>query len=191
MTTLYKLQAVWSGIAGMPGTSTLYSLAIPDVEAVDAFFTAIAGALPSGLTISIPGSGDTIESTTGELTGSWSVGADQTAAGASSFPYAAPTGGLVRWTTTTIVAGRRLRGRIFIVPMTTNVWETNGTMTTATRDLLQTSASTLISAFEGQLVVWARPFAGTPGNPSRAGSHGIVTGAQVPDMAVTLRSRRD
>jgi hypothetical protein len=198
MTTLYRHQTVWGGIAGMPATTTLYSTAIPIPANIKAFYTAIKTYLPNGLSLSIKGSGDTIEDSTGVLNGTWNAGGDLSESGGpTALAYAAAAGALVRFSTTTIVHGHRLRGRMFVVPVNSVNFSTSGGISSSMQTAMQTAASSLVSGFSGSLVVWSRPFDGTPAaggrpaNPARSGSNGIVTGATVPAAMCVLRSRRD
>ena len=198
MTDLYRSTVVWTGFAGSPATTTLYTTAIPVTSGIKAFFTAIKALVPSTVQWAIRGSGDTINDANGELTGGWSTGADLSeVGGAAGANYSAPSGIVVRLTTSTIVAGRRVKGRIFVVPTIGTVFDSNGTITTANLATLQTAASSLVSSQAGTLAVWARPFPGRPAEgsrparPARSGSTALVTGATVPDMAAVLRSRRD
>lgn len=182
----------------MPATTTIYSTAIPVPANIKAFFTAIKTYLPNGLSLSIKGAGDTIEDSTGVLNGTWSAGGDLSETGGpTSLAYAAAAGALVRFSTTTIVHGHRLRGRMFIVPINSVNFSTSGGIASGLQTAMQTAASSLVSGFAGSMVVWSRPFAGTPAgggrpaNPARPGSNGIVTGATVPSTMCVLRSRRD
>lgn len=198
MANLYKMSVGWSGLGGGPATTTLYSSAIHNPTAVKAFFTAVKALLPIGLTWTIPGRGDILNDANGTLTGEWSTGADLTeVSSAVAAAYSAPSGAVVRFTTATIVNGHRVKGRMFLVPLTGNAYENNGTLSGANVTLIQTAGAALISAYAASLAVWARPFEGRaatgtlPAIPARAGSTAIITGAQCPDKAAVLRSRRD
>lgn len=193
MVDLYKMQVTWSGTTGLPGTTTLYSLAIPPVSGVKAMFTSLKAYFPAGLTWTIPASGDVIDETTGILTGAWSSGSALSEVSSGSTAYAGGVGCVIRWTTTTIVEGRRLRGRTFMVPMIVGSYDTDGSLTAGMVGFVQTAATALVTAYSSNLVVWSRPKK-DPDDPEtiiRPGSHGIVTGAQAIDKVAVLRSRRD
>lgn len=198
MTELFRHKTLWTGFAGGPAVTTLYSTAIPVPSSIKTFYTAIKTQMPIAVTWTIQGAGDKIEDSTGALTGAWSSGPDTTENGsATTSNYAAPAGVLVRLTTSTIVNRRRLKGRIFLVPCVNGVFDTNGTLVTGNLNTFQAAATALVSSFAGSLVIWSRPFKGRPAVgtkpalPARAGSNGIVTGAVIPDYVTVLRSRRD
>jgi hypothetical protein len=137
------------------------------------------------VTISFDPFGDIIDDSTGALTGSWTAGSTPaTVTGSSGSVYIAPSGLVVNWQTGTIVAGRRLRGKTFLVPGPNG--SADGTPTTANLSTLTTAATTLIAS-TGGLRVFHRP------NPvgSSTGVSALATAAQVPDKFVILRSRRD
>lgn len=198
MANLYRLNTEWTGFSGAPGTTTLYFNATPSPTGVKAFWTAIKAYVPSVVNWTIKGSGDIINDVNGQLTGGWSSGSDLTeVGGGASASYAAPSGIVVRLTTSTIVNGHRVKGRIFIVPINGSFWAADGTPATANLAAIQTAATALVSAYSGSLAVWARPFEGReatatkPAIPRRDGSTAIVTGATAVDSAAVLRSRRD
>lgn len=193
MTDLYRIEAIWSGITGMPGYSTFYSLSIPDPLDVRAFFLAIASFIPSPCTVQVAGSGDVIDDDEGELQGTWS-GATPGVVGGSGGAYAAPSGALVSWTTSTVRRGRILRGRTFLVPLASSNYTTSGQVTSGTVSTIQTAATALVSAFAGDLVVWGRPvwdYQTDPPTKIASGTNGIVTGAVAQSKVATLRTRRD
>jgi hypothetical protein len=192
MVDIYRARAVWSGFPGGPGTSTYYSLAIPDTVAFRAYYDTLKGIYPPAVSIQVQSTGDIINEEDGELTGSWSAGAAPApVVGTGAGVYAAPVGVLNRFTTSTIVAGRRVKGRLFHVPAVTSAFQTDGSVAPTIVASVATAGSALIAGHEGQMVVWARPKEPTEDDPGRLGSHGIVTGSVCPDMAVTLRTRRD
>jgi hypothetical protein len=198
MTDLYRLKVTWSGFSGGPATSAFHFNSIPTPASVKTFFTSIKNYFPSVVQWSIAGSGDTFDDATGDITGSWSGGGDLSEAGSvATAPYVAPAGILVRWTTASVIASHHLQGRLFLVPCVSAVFDQTGTPQEAVRSTIATAASALTSAASGHHVVWARPVearaatAKLKARAARAGSFGLVTGAQVPDKAVVLRSRRD
>lgn len=193
MTDLYRIESVWSGLTGMPGYTTFYSLSTPDPTDVRAFFLAVAAYIPSPCTIQVAGSGDIIDDDEGELQGTW-TGATPGVVGCTGGAYGAPAGGIVSWTTSTVRRGRILRGRTFLVPMSSSNYTTSGQITSGTVSTIQTAAAALVSAFAGQLVVWGRPvwdYSTTPPTKLASGTNGIVTGAVAQSKVATLRTRRD
>jgi len=92
----------------------------------------------------------------------------------------------VNWRTNDYRFGRRIRGRTFMVPLNSNAYEGDGTLSTAARGDLQTFADTMVSGTGGaEFGVWSRPRNGA------GGVFATVTSGTVPDMAAVLRSRRD
>lgn len=198
MTDLYRVRAVWTGFPGGPGITTLFGLVgVPMVPSLRAFFLSLAGALPNDVTIQVQDGGDIIQDTTGDLVGAWTAAPVLPVTGSSGLPYAAPVGAEVVWNTTTIVDGHRLKGRTFLVPMSTALYDTDGTINATFLGSMQSTADTFFAAASGDLVVWHRPRkaraadGSRPAVTARAGGHGVVTGTVVADKAVILRSRRD
>ena len=97
---------------------------------------------------------------------------------------AAPAGLRIEWRTSAIVNGRRLRGRTFIVPLPTSVYESNGTILAATLATFATAANAYRDAgvfSQSQPSIYSR-------------THGVqadITSVIVPDEVSILRSRRD
>lgn len=187
MANIAKVQVEWAGIAGMPGFTTFYCDAgdtIPRDELED-FFFAFRGAVPTGLSWTIPSSGDIFADNSGTLVGSWSQGSPVVvSSNAVDVEWAGGTGAVINWATGGIAAGRRVRGRTFMVPINTANYD-NGHLTSSFRSGAVTAAAALVSAAGDRLRVWHRPVGGSGGS-----SHAI-TAASVPDLAAVLRSRRD
>ena len=193
MTTLYRQEALWQGLAGLTGFSTFYSTGAANAAAIRTFFAAIQALIPSPCTIQVSGSGDTIEDSTGTLTGTWSS-AVPALVSCTGTAYAAPAGALVSWTTSTVRRGRILRGRTFIVPLWSGAYTTSGQVAAANVATIQAAATALVSAFAGTLVIWGRPIMTKPPAPpgvDAPGTTGVVTGATAQSKVVTLRTRRD
>ena len=185
VSNLRRIPVLWTTGPGGLGLSVFYSQAGTNAGAdLVTFFTAIKGAFPTAVTWQVPTSGDLIEHTTGQLTGSWSGGTGGTVNGGPNTVYAAGTGAYARWLTNTVRNGRKFVGRTFLAPLVSSLFDANGTIDNANLASLQTAANALVTA--GTCVVWGRPT--TPG-----GSDGLFagfTGAQVPDKVTSLKSRR-
>lgn len=185
MVDLRRVPVVWSGLTGLPGLSVFYTFDPDDVTTnLATFFSAISNRFPNGLTWSCAGSGDTIESTTGHLSGSWTGGTpfSQTGSGGAT-GYAAGVGTFLIWQTPQIIGTRRLKGRTFLVPLLSTEYQSDGSINAATNTTFQTAANTLVGT--AKLVVWHRP---DPG-----GSNGLAvttTAATLPDRVTSLRTRR-
>jgi hypothetical protein len=181
----------WDGFQGAPGYTVLHFNGAPDntaagilAESVHDFFLAIANRLPGDATINFPGE-MTLHDDLGTLVGAVPVTPVPAVVEATGIgAYAAPTGARVTWETGTIVGGRRLRGRTFIVPMVAGSYDLTGTILETTITQIELAANTLVSestALGHPLVVWS---------PTGA-SVSPVTAGIVPDQATVLRSRRD
>lgn len=185
MGDISRVRSTWTGFLGAPGVTTMYFVDTSTaVESVHAFWASMSGDIPGDVDIQVESAGDTIESTTGALTGAWVSDPVAVVHCGGSGVYAAPVGACVDWLTGTIAHGRRLRGRSFIVPITASSFQSDGTLLDAFKDNLTTYATTLITEQSASFCIWHR---GTGSD----GSTGIVTSAHVPDMAAVLRSRRD
>lgn len=195
MAGLNRVSVVWQNWPGSPGVSQFYLDSVAQQSSIDAirtFFQSQAGVLPNGLTITVPGSGDIVEEQNGQLAGTWSVGtAPVVVTGTGTGAYAGNAGAVVHWLTLGTAIRRRIRGRTFLVPLIANAFDATGSIATGTLTSLQNAAAALVNTMAGNMVVWHRPIIqkGT-GVVIRAGSSADVTSSRVPDLAVSLRSRR-
>lgn len=199
MTTLCRVRSVWSGFRGGPGVTTMYFLDTSTcVEDLHTLWTAINAHLPDDVSIQVENTGDTIESTTGDLVGTWPA-SDEVApvVGLNVDAYAAPVGAVVNWLTSTVSDGSRLRGKSYIVPLAGNQFASDGSIGTAPLSDLVTAFGNFSAGQLASFVIWRRPRdakaadGSRPAVEARAGSHGLVTSVRIPDVAAVLRSRRD
>lgn len=198
MTDLYRHRTTLSGFPGAPGVCTMYFLdAVTTIASLRAFWDGIKGMLPIDLSAQVEASGDIINAETGALTGAWSGTGVAAVVGTSAAVYAAPVGLVVDWLTSTILDSHHLRGRSFIVPVTSGFFEVNGSPTAEAISALGGAAAGLIAAEAGIMQIWHRPRAAVAADlahlevTARVGGHGDVTASHVPDLAAVLRSRRD
>jgi hypothetical protein len=155
--------------------------------AVVTFFTAIKALFPTGITWQIPNGGDTIEETTGKLTGTWlGTGGGTVTGTGSSVAFAQGVGARIQWQTGNVENGRRVRGTSYMVPLNSSSFDTSGKLVTSTATTLSNAAAALRDAHGGSLCVWGRPKkkTGTPGY------HAPITLVQVPTQTSWLRSRK-
>ena len=195
MTSLNRLVISWSGspVVGNSVSVLHFSAsdnAAPPVAAVKAAFAAAANCFPNQLNITIPGAGDVIDDRTGDLVGTWTAAGGGTVQGTTARPAAAGVGACIGWNTGGIVTGKagkphRLRGRLFLVPLQVDMYDSDGTIAPAQMVNLVNFANALQAS--GPLAVWHRPTTpgGTDGN-----SYGVVS-AKVRDKVAYLSSRRD
>jgi hypothetical protein len=194
MTTLHRLVLSWSGpqITGSAVSVLHWSgsdNSAPPVAAVLAAFNAQKTSFPSGVTMTVPNSGDSIDDSTGALTGVWSAAGGGAVGMTGLSACAAGVGACIGWTTGGIVIGKRgprkLRGRTFLVPLQKDAYDGSGTLDQNTQTGLQTLANALQAA--GPLAIWHRPSAA---GASDGNSYGVIS-ARVRDKVAYLSSRRD
>lgn len=185
MANLKKIVIGWSGQTGLPGVSVMYTATADDVTTnLATFFTAIRTAFPPGTTWAIPGNGDLIDETTGQLVGDWTGGTAATVTSTrAAVGYAAGIGLYIRWGTSAIVGHRRLKGRTFFTGVGVDVYDTDGTLTAPYITQFQNAANTLVAS--NKLRVWHRPPKG-----GSSGAAYLVSSATIPDRVTDLKSRK-
>lgn len=183
MAEVNEYRVSWTNLKGLPGVSTFYSQGLDPLALqarLQSFFTALKSLVPNATTWTVPDSGRIIDIGTGQATGMWQGGLVTVIGGSGPGAYVAPAGATINWNTSLFNAGRRLRGKTFIVPLLTTCFDSDGTLTNATVSSLKAAADAVPGGTSG-LVVYSR----------RLGVVAPVTTAQVPDKAAVLRSRRD
>jgi hypothetical protein len=184
--TIQEIKTVWSNAAGLPGYTTMYGVPAGfSLPAVRTFFDALKTLIPAGITIQVPSVGNLINEQTGQITGDWVAAPSTVVTGTFAGAYEAPVGAVVNWMTSSFLAGRRLRGRTYLVPLQGST--TTGQLSGAAQAVIQAAATAFVTAQSGSLLVWGRP----KEDPHVDGSIGAVTTALVPDLIAILRSRRD
>lgn len=141
--------------------------------------------IPLGVSITTPNAGDLIDEDTGLLSGGWtepSGGGVKGGSGGSN--AAAGVGAVVGLETATVVNGHRVRGRIFVVPLTTGAYDAQGTLVPDCVSALTSFGDALRAA---GLQVWHRP----PIIGQSGGQAVNVAAVRVRDKVAILRSRRD
>jgi hypothetical protein len=184
-----QYRAEWSTPLGGSGYSILNSQASSAGPAqqfanqVGVFFTAIASNIPQGVTISFPEEA-TFHSDNGTILEYFPIDPPETVVPAFPGDYAGPAGLHIQWRTGTVVGGRRLLGRTFIVPLLASAFDPDGTLNPAIIAQVQDAAEDLVTtstSAAAALSVWSRT----------ASLVAPVTSVVVPDQATVLRSRRD
>lgn len=190
---VYQYRPEWSGTTGGSGVSVLTARlgAAADLEqfvqyfadSVRAFYGAVTARLPNEVSISFPGEVQAFDTVTGQLTAVHPVTAPANTAGTATGGYAHASGARIDWTTESIVNGRRLRGRTYMVPCAASDFGADGRLGSTAINAWTTAANTLISNMnlQGSLAVWSR-------------THGLladVSGVRIPALGAVLRSRRD
>jgi len=187
MANLQRVRCNWSGsgVVG-PGVTTFYveeaySGWLPDLNTFWSYWT---NRIPAGITVTTPSTGDLIDVATGEISGSWTETGSSVVNMVAAGAYAKGVGARIKWATSGIRAGRRVRGSTFIVPLQAGNYSVDGTLEDAAYTAFQATAQALVTALEGNLMIYSRP--GTAG----AGQASPVTVASVADSVSWLRSRR-
>lgn len=198
MANLSRVRTALTGFPGAPGVATMFFLdAIPPVAAIHDFWDALATQLPGDVVATVENAGDIINDANGELVGTWAAATTAPVGGTAAGPYAAPAGAVVRWNTGTILDGSRLRGRTFIVPLSSAIYDGDGSLGGGVITIMQDAAAAFVTATTPTFVVWHRPLSAAaagkrvPPGVAHPGGFGIVTGSSIPDRISILRSRRD
>ena len=198
MASLNRVRVVLTGFPGAPGVATFYAIGVSTfIPALHLLWENMATIMPVDVRINIPPTGDIIESSTGVLTGTWSQASTAEIVGSSAQKYAAPVGILLRWTTDTILDGRHVRGRTFVVPVTNDQFDTNGQVAAGAMANFPAPLNALVSSQSANFVIWHRPRKARAANgtipavTARPGGFANVTGSGASPRAVVLRSRRD
>jgi hypothetical protein len=214
MTELLRVKLRWSGFVGAPGFSVFHfrdynvggdgnpitqESAAAAAGRVRNFFNGTKFLFPNTVTFHVENDVEVIEDTTGEITGFLSAGnpADVIGEAGVNVGYSAAVGAVINWRTNAVRRGRRVRGRTFLVPLSSSCYENNGSLNASCLTALNTAAAglTTTTAQEPELGVYARPHRtrNTDGSWTTVpdGEWSFATSFNVPDMTAVLRSRRD
>lgn len=198
MALLSRVRVALTGFPGGPGVMTFATTDVDTfIPVLKAWLIRVAVYMPADVSLHVESTGDTFESTTGLIQGTWARGVQPTYVGGSVGAYAAPVGVVVEWLTDIHLSGRRLRGRTFVVPCTTAAFSLDGSLDAAVQVEFQAASSAFAANSAGTFTIWQRPRLARPADGSRkavlarGGGHGVVTSSRVPDKAAVLRSRRD
>lgn len=187
MANLCRVRSTWSGspIVG-PGVTTFYfdEAATGFLADINVFWGNVGNRFPTGLTISTPNTGDLIDVSTGALSGTWTDGTSSSVNTSGAGAFAGGVGARLRWATSGIRNGRRVKGSTFLVPLLTTCYSNDGNIENAVLGSLQTSATQLFTSTSPDMRVYSRPSGG------QAGQASPVTGVTVPDYVSWLRTRR-
>ena len=205
MTTMYQVRVNWSGFQGAPGFTNLFATTTDPLQAgADAFGGAVntlittwANALPGPqVKVQVDPAVKLIEDTTGDLVDILNLTSPPAShAGALGGIFSAATGFCIDWLTSTVVFAHRPMGRSYVVPISTEAYQNDGTLADATATAQRAAASTYAALTTVHPVVWVRPRKADPTHvppiPARAGVSVAIAGARINDKVAVLRSRRD
>lgn len=191
---IYRITARWAGFNGAPGYSAFHFATggglVSDVnqvaERVRSAFGAVSFLLPAGVTINIEPEAEIIDSDTGIISAFEPLDPPAEVSGTGSGTYSAPSGAVVNWRTNDVRFGRRIRGRTFLVPLSSASYQSDGTLNPESLSDLNDFGNALVGGdLDSEFGVWSRPRNGA------GGVFATATSFSVPDKVAVLRSRRD
>lgn len=190
----------WTGFPGAPGRTTLHwdspstqAGADAAAQATDTFAASLIGNMPPVVTLHVPGEVYVVDVATGIVSTAFSeLPGFGYHVGSGPANYAAPVGAVLDLITSTFREGRRMKGRIFVVPLCAAVYNNQGALYANTQSALSAAVGALASD-PANLLVYGRP--GTKPRKNRpplgAGVAARVSAVHVPSETVVLRSRRN
>lgn len=181
----------WTGFPGAPGYSVFYAIhgTTGHLDLLANWIATFKNLVPANVHWAFPADGRVIDASNGDQVNVWSGTPPAGQQGTETGKYSAPTGVVTNWHTSTVHNGRLVRGRTFIVPVAGLCFDTDGSLLATYRTTFESAASTLVSASDEALCIWAKPNSAKPGFPDN-GASAPITSSSVPDMAAVLRSRR-
>jgi hypothetical protein len=194
---MYRVRIASSGWAGGPGLNTLYfssaAYAGSEAAAVAAavrasWVSSLNSMYPSGVNIQVQGEVDDIDETTGHIRDTFSFTPPSVVAGAGSVSSEAiVAAAVVKLTTGAFIAGRRLRGRMFLSPLAADRVNGDGALTSGAVAYGAAFYTSLAAGLPSPVdqVVWHRPVGGS------GGSFAAVTSMATNAKIGMLSSRRD
>lgn len=159
--TIFKVRTLWSGGPGGAGVSTMYwstsaGTASQANDAMGAFWDAVASVIGGGWNAQTDSVVYEVDEADGQITGAVAVTPETTAYADGNDPLPGLTQGLLQLRTGVYVAGRELRGRLFIPGPTENE-NTAGRPKASYLSAVNTAATNeLINALDAAPVVWSR-----------------------------------
>lgn len=195
MVNILEVTVVWTGFTGAPGYTNLHTTAAGliqtavdnSVTGVHDFFTALAPNFPAAMKFDVQGEVKEFDPVTGNLAALHAPSSAPTQiSGSSAYAFgAAPAGACIAWTTGGLNRFRRVRGRTFLVPLASNVFQDDGTLVAANLTSIRNAATGYRTSGAYESLIWSRPIAHAGG-----AAFPILTSA-VADKVAVLRSRRD
>jgi hypothetical protein len=188
MALIFRVRTIWEGVGGSPYYTNLYftdnasgATALSAASAVDTMFENIAGNISNLLSWTVQGDCPIIDDATGTLTGAYSVGNRFGNGTNVSELLPRQAQGMIRWDTSVVVGGRRLRGRTFVPGPTEPLNEQGGQPVVGYVDGLEGTGEFLRDSPGNELRVYS------PTHHTSA----VVTGVGAAPYWANLRSRRD
>lgn len=191
MVNVHRIQVVTTGYPGAPGYTSLHfvggdaTISDNQFDAVHAWLVGIVASFPNAWTAKIEPSGQILDEATGALGAftSCPAGAAAVVNGTGGGDYGSGvSGSVIGLQTLTINRGRKVRGRIFLVPLCKTQYDVDGTLHYG--HITSVEGSTEDNLIAGGLQVWSRPRDGV------GGKLGAVLTCRMNDRAAFLSSRR-
>lgn len=177
---------------------TVYGVSGADLQTpLDVFWTSVLPYMPPVVHAQVQTGGDQIDDETGDLIGSWVGVARAIETGSGGADYAAPAGACVTWLTPIIRDGHRIKGRSYLVPLSQEFYQNDGSLQTDALAAVVAAAEAFVTAAAGNLRIWHRPRLARAETPehkaltAHVGSQAAVISSAVADKVAVLRSRRD
>jgi len=189
-----QITARYTGFQGAPGYIRMkFTGALTTAEANSAaanwktFLSSLALLGPSGSSITFDTAAQTYTDL-GVQTGEVSITSVPTPINPlSTKAYAGGSGAVINWLTNGFHLGRKVRGRTFLVPLTSDAFEQNGTLLASTVTNIAAAGVTFAGTTPQPVIVSIK----TSGGGVTSGFVSPIVGATVPDRSAILRSRRD
>ena len=189
-----EYRAGWNAASTNPGVTVFHGRIPTGVSAAAAaqhmadrsqkFFDDVKALVAGAIVWTFPGEVTELNTSSGALEAVHVVTPPANVTSTAAGNYSAPSGARIEWRTDSIVSGRRLRGRTFVVPLGLGNYDATGTLSTVAITALTLAGNNFRNpSFFGNAVpsVWSR-------------THGIqadITSVFVPDEASVMRSRRE
>lgn len=195
MPNLVRAIANWTGFPGAPGYSVFHAMNVsadPQAEAqalstaVRTLMNSFLSNLPSVITIAMDPEVQVIDEATDTLLNVVTTTPGASLTGTATGGFSGATGAVINWSTSTIRNGRRMRGRTFLVPLSSSSFDNAGSLFGTLPGNITAAATTYWQTPEITPVVYGRP--------TQLGTDGVsgpITAGRCPDLSAVLRSRRD
>lgn len=200
MVNVSTVTATWTGFTGAPGYS-LFRFAELDTStklnaagaAVRLFLVTLNSYMLPTWQISISPLVQHHEIGTGDLQGESTMSSTPPVipgTGTAGTVYAGGSGAVINWTTGATHGGRKVRGRTFLVPLLSNAFATDGTVSSGFVTAVTAGGNSLIGDSSTEFGVYSRYWDDAKPPNQTGGGFTPANGCAVPDRSAQLRTRR-
>jgi hypothetical protein len=192
---VYRVKIRWAGFSGAPGYTNLHFDAPTEpttagaqavYDAAHTFAEGITSAIPNVVSLTVESGVEIVDQDTNQLITILSATPKPNLTGLQTTGFSSATGACITWETGEVKNGRRVRGRTFIVPISSTYYQTDGTLaSTVITDLV--NAATALAGGGFSFGILSRPSV----EGAADGSFHTVSSGRVADKTAILRSRRD